>query len=37
MQQDVSQLDEVLRNRSSDQNVKESLSQLAELSDVALE
>jgi len=37
MQQDVSQFDEVLRNRSSDQNVKESLSQLAELSDVALE
>jgi len=37
MQQDVSQLDEVLRNRSSDQNVKESLSQLAELLDVALE
>jgi hypothetical protein len=37
MQQDVSQLDEVHRNRSSDQNVMESLSQLAELSDVALE
>jgi hypothetical protein len=37
MQQGVNQWDEVHRNQNSDQNVKESLSQLAEPLDVALE
>jgi hypothetical protein len=37
MRQDAIQLDEVHRNQSSDQNVKEFLSQQVELLDVALE
>jgi hypothetical protein len=37
MQQGVNQWDGVRHNQSSDQNVKESLNQLAELLDVALE
>jgi hypothetical protein len=37
MQQDVVRLDEVHRNQSSDQNVKEFLSQQVELLDVAPE
>jgi hypothetical protein len=37
MRQDAIRLDEVHRNQSSDQNVKESLSQQVELLDVAPE